>query len=168
MSVKRNNLKGAFWMCYSWLFRVTLHVCPLFVQAVCTEKPGVSAHAALPLQECRAKESWREWNSTHSERLTHCGFGERTSGQGWAGASHRPLILFAANIIFQMFQVPAEGTVALVLNDAKHPLCCCHRFNVRRHLLSSMTQAPRFPPFYICISRQEVMERTGSSFRIQL
>lgn len=41
-------------------------MCLLFIQAVCTEEAGVSAHAALPLQECRAKESWRERNGTQA------------------------------------------------------------------------------------------------------
>lgn len=94
MSLKRNSLKAVFfWMCYSWLFGVAHRVCPLFIQAVCTEEAGVSAHAALPLQECRAKESWRERNGTHAERLNHCSFWKRTKGQRWARAVDIPLTL---------------------------------------------------------------------------
>lgn len=65
---KKDQSDGCvLWMCCSCLSRVALHVCLLFIQAVCAEKAGVSAHAALPLQECRAKESWRERNGTHAE-----------------------------------------------------------------------------------------------------
>lgn len=81
---------GEVWMCYSWLSRVTFHGCPLFIQAVCTEKAGVSAHAALPLQECRAKERRREKYGTHAQHLNHCRFWKRTKGQRWTGASGIP------------------------------------------------------------------------------